>query len=72
MDTFYANLSIAECLPLWKVFVIFFCMFHGQPAVERGFSTNAGMVADNQSDHFLMALRMVHDNMDPMKWVLMV
>ena len=29
LDTFYANLSFAEYSPLWKVFVIIFCMFHG-------------------------------------------
>ena len=62
LDNFYAKLSIAEYSALWKVFVIIFCMFHGQSAVERGFNTNADMVADNQSDHSLMALRMVDDH----------
>ena len=64
VDTFYARLSIAEYSALWKMFVIIFCMFHGQSAVERGFNTNADMVADNyQSDHSLKALRIVHDHM---------
>ena len=62
-DTFHSKLSIAEHLALWKVFVVLFCMFHGQSAVEHGFNTNADMVADNQSDHSLMALRLVHDHM---------
>ena len=62
-DTFYAKLSIAEYSALWKVFVIIFCMFHGESAVERGFNTNADVVADNQSDHSLMALRMMHDHL---------
>ena len=30
--------------------------------VKRGFNTNADMVTDNQSDHSLMALRMMHDH----------
>ena len=38
-------------------------MFHCQSAVERGFSANADMIADNQSDHSLMALCMTHDYM---------
>ena len=37
-------------------------MFHGQSAFELGFNANADMVADNQSDHSLMALFMVHDH----------
>ena len=37
-------------------------MFHGQLAVDYGFNTNADMVADNQSDHSLIALRMLHDH----------
>ena len=62
MDTFYATLSITEYSALWKVFVIIFWMFHGQSAFELGFNANADMVADNQSDHSLMALFMVHDH----------
>ena len=40
------------------------CLYstHGQSAFECGFSTNADMVADNQSDHSLMVLRMVQDH----------
>ena len=37
-------------------------MIHGQSAFELGFNANADMVADNQSDHSLMALFMVHDH----------
>ena len=47
-------------------------MFHGQSAVERGLNTNAGVLAENQSDHSLMPLRMMHDHCDPMKWALMI
>ena len=61
MDYFYAKLSIAEYSALWKVFVIIFCMFHGQSAVEHGFSTNGDTVADNKSDHLSVVLNMVHD-----------
>ena len=65
LDTLYAKLSIAEYSALWKVFVIIFCMFHGQSTVKHGFNTNADIVADNQSNHSLMALHMVHDHMRP-------
>ena len=61
--TLYAKLSIAKYSTLWNVFVIIFCMFHGQSAVARGFNTNADIVTDNQSDQSLMPLRMVHDHM---------
>ena len=73
LDIFYAKLSIAEYSAFWKVFVIIFCMFHGQSAVERGFNTNADMVADNESDHltiWLYAWCMI--TCDPMKWALMI
>ena len=30
---FYAKLSLGEYSALWKVFVLIFCMFHGQSAV---------------------------------------
>ena len=52
---------MAESL-LWRMLVIIFCMIHGQQVVERGFNTNADIIVDNQSDHSLMALRMVHDH----------
>ena len=35
LDIFYAKLSTAEYSALWKVFVIKFCLFHDQSAVER-------------------------------------
>ena len=38
-------------------------MFHSQSAVECGFNTNADKVADNQSDHSLIALYMAQDHM---------
>ena len=63
LDTFYAKLCIAEYSALSKEFLIIFCMLHSQSAVERVFNTNADIVADNQSDHSLMALRMVHNHM---------
>ena len=63
LDSFYAEFSTVEYSALWKVFAIILCMFHGQSAVEREFNTNADMVADNQSDHSLMVLRMAHDRM---------
>ena len=62
LDTFYAKLSIVEYSALWKMFVIIFCVFHGQSAIEL-FNVNADMVANNQSDDSLMVLHMVHDHM---------
>ena len=47
VDTFYAKLSIAKYSALWKLFVIVFCMFHGQSTVERGFNTNTDLVTGN-------------------------
>ena len=38
-------------------------MFHSQSASECGFNTNADKLADNQSDHSLIALYMTHDHM---------
>ena len=55
---FYAKCSVAEYSALWKVL-----LFDGQSAVARGFNANADTVADNQSDHSIMALRLVHDDM---------
>ena len=56
-------MSITKYSALWKVFVIIFYMFHGHSAAEHGFNINADMVADNQSDHSLMALCIAHDHM---------
>ena len=33
---------ILQIIHLFGKCLIFFCMFHGQSAVERGFNTNAG------------------------------
>ena len=55
LDTFYAKLCIPEYSPLWEEFLIISCMFHSLSAVERVFNFNADTVADNQSDHSLMA-----------------
>ena len=38
-------------------------MFRSLSAVERGFNTNADLLADNQSDHSLMVLHMLHNHM---------
>ena len=54
---------LLQIIQLFEKCLVIFYMLHGQSAVERGFNTNADMVADNQSDHSLMALHMVHDHM---------
>ena len=61
--SFYVKLPIAKYSALWKVLVIIFCIFHGHSGGECGFNTTDDIVADNQSDHYLMDLRMVHDHM---------
>ena len=40
-----------------------FCLFHGQSAVERGFSSNDGFTVENQLESSLVTLRMTHDHM---------
>lgn len=55
---FYAKCSVAEYSALWKVL-----LFDGLSAVAREFNANADTVADNQSDHSIMPLCLVHDDM---------
>ena len=64
LDSFYAEFSfIKEFKALWKVFILVFCLFHGQSAVERGFSSNDGFTVENQLESSLISLRMTHDHM---------
>ena len=63
LDSFYADLCINEFKALWKVFILVFCLFHGQSAVERGFSSNDNFIVENQLEVSLIALRMIHDHM---------
>ena len=64
VDMFYVQfLSLDNFAALWKVLKLIFSMFHGQSAVERGFTTNDGFVVENQSEVSLIALRMVYDHL---------
>ena len=64
LDTFFAQiLPVKEYHAMWKVLKLIFCMFHGQSAVERGFSSNDEFSVPNQLESSLIALRMVHDHM---------
>ena len=64
LDSFYAEfLCTKEYEALWKIFILVFCLFHGQSAVERGFNTNDAFTVVNQSEFSLVALRMIHDHM---------
>ena len=64
LDSFYAEFSfIKEFKALWKIFILVFCQFHGQSAVERGLSSNDGFTVENQLGSSLIGLRMTHDHM---------
>ena len=65
LDTFFSQFLLEKCYEsLWKVFVLIFCLFHGQAAIERGFKTNNDCPVINQSKESLIALRIVKDHLN--------
>ena len=63
LDTFFSRFLLEKCYEsLWKVFVLIFCLFHGQATIERGFKTNNDCLVINQSKESLIALRIVKDH----------
>ena len=65
MDTFFSQVLHEKCYEsLWKVFILIFCLFHGQTAIERGFKTNNDCSVINQSKESLIALRIVKDHLN--------
>ena len=55
LDTFFSQFLLEKCYePLWKVFVLIFCLFHGQAAIELGFKMNNDCSVINQSKESLI------------------
>ena len=47
---------------VWKVLTIIFTLFHGQAAVERGFSVNSELLVDNLQEKTLGVSRFVYSS----------
>ena len=52
---------------LSKVYILIFCLSHGQSAVECGFSTNKEHIKQNQSENCLVSLRIIHNHLTSKK-----
>ena len=48
---------------LSKVYILIFCLSHGQSAVERGFSANKEYIKENQYEYCLVSLRIIHSHL---------
>ena len=48
---------------MWNVFVLIFCLSHGQAQIERGFKANKEFEVENLSESSLVSLRGIHDHM---------
>ena len=60
LDTFFSQFLLEKFYEsLWKVFVLIFCLFHGQAVIECGFKMNNDCSVINQSKESLIALRIV-------------
>ena len=65
LDKFFVGLvsTSKEYTEMWKVLKILLILSHGQAQVERGFSTNAKILVENQHKESLIAQRQIHDHM---------
>ena len=64
LDTFFTEfLSEKGFESLKLIFIIIFCLSHGQLSIERGFKSNKEFSAENQSENSLKSLRIIHDHM---------
>ena len=52
---------------LSKVYILIFCLSHGQSTVERGFSANKEYIKKNQSENCLVSLRIIHNHLTSKK-----
>lgn len=65
LDTFwFGHLNKSNNKSLWKVYKLLLFLSHGQETVERGFSQNKEIMADNLSEHCLRAQRVIIDNIN--------
>ena len=63
LDEFYWNyMKDAKHSKVWKVLTIIFTLFHGQAAVERGFSVNSELLVENLQKKTLVASRFVYSS----------
>ena len=61
---FFDSMSSKECYSkLWSVVSILLLISHGQASVERGFSVNKELSEYNQSEHNLIARRVIKDHL---------
>ena len=64
IDSFFAdlmseNVKYKNC---WNVFMMIFTLSHGQVSVERGFSVNKELLAENLMEESIESQRMVYDH----------
>ena len=65
LDTFFSQFLLEKCYESFlKVFVLTFCLFHGQAAIEHVFKTNNDCSVTNQRKESLIALRIVKDHLN--------
>ena len=63
VDVFYADyISGKDFNSLWNVFILIFCLSHGEAHIERGFKENEEFEVENLSESSL-SLRGIHDHM---------
>ena len=68
LDDFIIPLLSAKKLDiLSKVYILIFCLNHGQSAVERGFSMNKEYIKENRSENCLVSLRIIHNHLTSKK-----
>lgn len=65
VDTFFSNLmrSSTAHQNLWEFIKMFLVLYHGQSAIERGFSVNKQLLVENLKPQSLVALRTIEDHM---------
>lgn len=65
LDTFFHQIigQDKRKSELWKVIKMTLILSHGQAAVERGFSTNKGVLTDNMQKHSLKSQRIIVDGL---------
>ena len=65
LETFFSQFLLEKCYESFpKVFVLTFCLFHGQAAIEHDFKTNNDCSVTNQSKESLIALRIAKDHLN--------
>ena len=65
VDRFFANLmrSLKPYENLWEFIKMFLVLYHGQSAIERGFSINKQLLVEDLKPESLVVLQTVEDHM---------